>query len=66
MKIDFHFPGDARGPERLRPADVLPRAGEEVTFGEERYRVASVSYQNDGPGRVPNSATVHLETLDRD
>lgn len=63
MKIDFHFPGDDHRPERLTPSDILPRAGEEVTFGDERYRVASISWRNDGPGRIPTAATVQLETV---
>jgi hypothetical protein len=63
MKIDFHFPGDDRQRERLAHADFLPRIGEEVSFGEERYRVQSVGWGNDGPGRVPTTAVVHLEEL---
>ncbi len=63
MKIDFHFPSDDRRPERFTPADILPRPGEEVAFGEERYRVTSIRWSNDGPGRVPTAATVQLESM---
>ena len=64
MKIDFQFPESARGPSRMQPSDICPRQGEELSFGEDRYRVASVSWQNDGPGKVPTAATIHLEAVD--
>lgn len=52
------------GAGRLIWARAVRPSLRNVDFGAERYRVASVSWQSDGPGQVPTSATIHLQAVD--